>query len=62
MLHLDITLVKIRGLNRLSGRLGTAKLEQDAIEQKKLADNLEDSLNRLIIAETNLEKAASLSQ
>lgn len=29
-----------RGLNRLSGRLGTAKLEQDAIEQKKLADNL----------------------
>lgn len=46
-----------RGLNRLSGRLGTAKLEQDAIEQKKLADNLEDSLNRLIVAETNLEKA-----
>lgn len=45
------------GLNRLSGRLGTAKLEQDAIEQKKLADNLEDSLNRLIVAETNLEKA-----
>ena len=46
-----------RGLNRLSGRLGTAKLEQDAIEQKKLADNLEDSLNRLIVAETNLEKS-----
>ena len=46
-----------RGLNRLSGRLGTAKLEQDAIEQKKLANNLEDSLNRLIVAETNLEKA-----
>lgn len=46
-----------RGPNRLSGRLGTAKLEQDAIEQKKLADNLEDSLNRLIVAETNLEKA-----
>lgn len=46
-----------RGLSRLSGRLGTAKLEQDAIEQKKLADNLEDSLNRLIVAETNLEKA-----
>lgn len=46
-----------RGINRLSGRLGTAKLEQDAIEQKKLADSLEDSLNRLIVAETNLEKA-----
>ena len=46
-----------RTVQRLTGKFGNLKLEQDAIEQKKAMEQLEVAIINLTDAETKLEKA-----
>lgn len=46
-----------RTVQRLTGKFGNLKLEQDAIEQKKAMEQLEAAIINLTDAETKLEKA-----